>query len=145
MQGLVVRLTAEATTMARTVLSSPPEQLNFAWKDVFLIRISTVDHQHKRLFEILGRLSHVALTNMSESRRTDIAKVLKNLLEYVLFHFLAEEVFMKRVNYPQFKQHRAIHQAFTSQCLDVQSKFNDSTLDVDGALLGSLYQWLVVH
>ena len=69
------------------------------------------------------------------------AKVLKSLLEYVLYHFLAEEVLMKRMNYPNFKQHRAIHQAFTTQCLEVQSKFNDSTLDIDGALLGSLYQW----
>ena len=69
------------------------------------------------------------------------AKILKSLLEYVLFHFLAEEVLQRRVAYPQYRQHRAIHQAFTSQCLDVQRRFNDSTLDIDGALLGSLYQW----
>ena len=64
-------------------------------------------------------------------------------MEYVLFHFLAEEVVMRRIAYPQYMQHKAIHQAFTQQVLDIQQKFNSSSLDVDGAMISSMYQWYV--
>lgn len=69
------------------------------------------------------------------------AKVLKSLLEYTLFHFLAEEVVMRRITYPQYKQHHLIHQAFTQQVLDIQHQFNNSSLDIDGPMISSMYQW----
>jgi len=74
------------------------------WDDVYLLGDSTVDAEHKKLFELTKQLATF------KHDRQKVLGAIEVLMKYTKFHFAHEEKFMESINYPHLEEHKKVHQ-----------------------------------
>ena len=78
---------------------------------------------------------------MSESK---VLEIVEQLERYTVAHFAAEEAYMQVINYPQFEEHKRIHQMFVARVAkEKQQVINGEPLTL--GLVTFLRQWLLDH
>ena len=68
------------------------------WDDHYSVGIRYIDEQHKNLVSYTNRLYKACLKSEQEAR-TEFQKIIPRLVDYVKFHFSAEEQMMERVKF----------------------------------------------
>ncbi|AFZ44459.1 hemerythrin-like metal-binding protein [Halothece sp. PCC 7418] len=112
------------------------------WRAEYETGFSTVDEQHQHLFDIINRL-HEA---MSKGHGKDIIKeTLDEMLDYTVEHFANEEKLMLHYDYPNYKEHKKIHDSLTQQVREISEKFANGDRFVTIELSHFLTQWLIHH
>ncbi|MFC2602374.1 MAG: bacteriohemerythrin [Treponema sp.] len=84
------------------------------WSDSYALGIPEIDAQHKKLLAIANELYNTA-TGTEQSFRLDMAKVLRRLTDYTVYHFSAEEAFMRSYGYEESDGHKALHDGFIAE------------------------------
>lgn len=114
------------------------------WREEFSIGIEKIDSQHK---EFLIRLNHF-LKNLKEGKGDEeLLKTFNFLEEYALFHFEAEENFMKEMDFKDFSQHKKMHDNFKEEIKNMKEKIKKEgvTLDFKLKLSKKLTDWYINH
>ncbi|MGE5571145.1 MAG: bacteriohemerythrin [Rhodospirillales bacterium] len=114
----------------------------FSWKEEYSIGRSQIDSQHKRLFEIGGRLHQAMAAGKGQEA---IAPILDDLIAYTRSHFGMEEALMQTHRYPAFATHRAEHEALTERVLEFRRQFAEGKIALTVDMLQFLKDWLVRH
>ena len=91
------------------------------WNDAFSVGNQQLDDHHKKFFLIINSL-HDAMKNGEEEKI--LLTVLKEMEQYVQYHFRAEELLMKMYYYPNYASHKAEHE-------DAAQKVNKFILEYD--------------
>ncbi len=78
------------------------------WTPSLAVGIPEIDHQHQELFYRLSKL----LEGITGGDRSEVARLIEFLGEYVVKHFGAEERWMAESEYPDYAAHKAEHDAF---------------------------------
>ncbi|CAK0755450.1 putative two-component system response regulator [Gammaproteobacteria bacterium] len=115
---------------------------NPLWKDDYLIGVDLIDEHHRYLFKLMYYLEH-ALTD-----RQDILKIcvaLKDMENYALIHFSAEEGLMRKYGDPDYAAHRVAHQVFFEKIQEFWAMMRSSPLLVQNNVVSFLADWLVKH
>ena len=113
-----------------------------SWSDKYLIGEETIDREHKELFRLINEFH----TRWSESRqRTDIARVLNQLVRYAQVHFQHEEAIMEAAKYPRQAEHRLIHVEMFEQIFALHKDFVENELHVIPNTMKFVRNWLVDH
>jgi hemerythrin len=76
------------------------------WKDEYLVNVSVMDKQHRRLAELVGRLHETA---ESDSAGEDLFIALNELVGFTRLHFATEEELMLKYDFPGYAEHRTAH------------------------------------
>ncbi len=76
------------------------------WKDYYCIDQGPIDDQHKRLVQLAN--SVLAITDPL-SEEAELRKTVKELFQYMEYHFDAEEQLMQKIAYPELDEHKKIH------------------------------------
>lgn len=114
------------------------------WNDSLLVGIPLIDDQHKKLVAIANKLYDIA-TGPADVFKSKMQEVLKEARDYTLYHFSAEEKFLKEHDYPSIDMHKVAHDAFVSEIDGEIKKINDPT-QADAMRLYSYFQnWLFQH
>lgn len=119
--------------------------MNFIeWKlDVYGVSVKECDAQHEKLVKLINEL-YDAMTK--KQTRDVLQKILKELVEYTIYHFSTEENFFKITNYPDAAVQKLEHEKFTKTILDFKKKFEESALTLISIdLLKFLKDWLLHH
>lgn len=106
--------------------------------------ISTIDQQHKELFNVVNELHHA----MNEGRGTDeLVSLMEFLKNYVEEHFNYEEDLMEKRNCPCAAENKQAHKQFHEEFTKLYQQFKKS-----GANMSLLLQvhrlcsrWLYNH
>ncbi len=114
--------------------------------DKFKTGISIVDEEHKKLFEIIGKIYTTIETELVHDKFDLILDIVDELKEYTQVHFQDEENYMREIGYDGLAYQEILHQNFID-------KLNELDLDdVDDnqeaylyEFLGFLQNWLVNH
>ncbi len=114
----------------------------FQWSESFSIGLQEVDEQHKVLVGLLNEL-HEAIVHHHGSRAA--RDVLNRLAEYTRTHFTVEESLMRILNYPEFAQHKQMHEDLLHQVLELQLKLDSGQAAITFELLHFLKVWLTKH
>jgi hemerythrin len=77
------------------------------WNNAFSVEIQKIDEQHMKFFSIINLLYDAVLQGKGGEV---VGSVLKELQQYVIFHFKSEESWMKMYNYPDLNNHKLEHQ-----------------------------------
>jgi hemerythrin len=77
------------------------------WNDAFSVGNQQLDDHHKKFFSIINTL-HDAMKNGEEEKI--LLMVLKEIQQYVQYHFKAEESLMRIYSYPNYATHKAQHE-----------------------------------
>ena len=91
------------------------------WNDAFSVGNRQLDDHHKKFFSIINTL-HDAMKN--GAGEDVLLLVLKELQQYVQYHFKAEETLMKLHAYPDYTSHKTEHE-------DIAQKVNKFILEYE--------------
>jgi len=81
----------------------------FEWKDSYGVDVEEIDRQHRKLFEIGGRISDLVLAKDGYDHYDEIMTILDELKNYTIYHFNYEEKLMEEYGFPGLDEHKIEH------------------------------------
>lgn len=112
------------------------------WNANYETGITQMDLQHKRLVDIINRL-HDA---MREGKgNAVITQVLKELVNYTMTHFTAEEKLMEQCKYAGLGVQKQQHEQFVKQIKQYQEQAEKGALSLTLTVSNFLKNWLLNH
>lgn len=122
--------------------------MDMMWKEKYKIGIPLVDEQHRELFDRVEKfLTALRKDGSWEDKLSEIEKTLAFMQNYVVVHFDAEEVYQKRIGYPDLQTHRKIHKDFTDYVMRCARDFEENGYPEPEVqkFAGKLLAWLINH
>jgi len=83
-----------------------------AWKEEYMLGVSQIDEQHKKLFEIAERVFSLLKDKLQVDKYDKIVELIQELKEYTIYHFEFEEEYMSNIRYSKYFTHKKEHAAF---------------------------------
>jgi diguanylate cyclase (GGDEF)-like protein/hemerythrin-like metal-binding protein/PAS domain S-box-containing protein len=117
----------------------------FPWNEDFETGIATVDEQHQTLVRLLNK---VARNLAFQSSSFTFAEIMRELSEYTVYHFAAEESLMAQFFGGDVLEagHRKAHQDFVDKIGRLEDKYQSKPLDeVVEEIIAILTRWLAFH
>lgn len=93
------------------------QQSEYAWSENLQVDVRKMDSQHKALLITVNKLHELLLR---EGDITSINELFSDLIRQTKVHFKTEERFMKKYDYPDYKDHKLMHDLLIDQIEDVQ-------------------------
>jgi hemerythrin-like metal-binding protein len=112
------------------------------WNDSFLVHVSEVDTQHKKLVELVNSLE--AAMRAGKGREI-LGGILASLIQYTQYHFSAEERLMQAKKYPDYPKHLIEHQKLTHTVVEFKQQFDAGNKTLTIPTMEFLQNWLVNH
>lgn len=112
------------------------------WTSELEIGIAEIDEQHQWLVDLTNQL-HTTMSQ-SEQDRERIGNILEQLIDYTMNHFIVEEELFERLGYPETEAHKAQHNVFCRNVMDLLMR-HDSGEVVNTEMLKLLKNWLLHH
>ena len=112
------------------------------WSSGLDVGVTDFNKQHQRLVGMINDL-HAAMLEGKGSQA--IGGILKEMGDYTVYHFQAEEKLMVAKNYPSYAAHKAEHDGFVAKVLDLTARHQQGTLALSVEALNFLKDWLVHH
>lgn len=118
----------------------------FEWKDSYSVNVAEIDKQHKRMFEIGGRITDLVLANDEYDHYDEIMSILQELTDYTVYHFGFEEKLMEQYGYKELDSHKIEHAFFIKKL----EKFHEKDIDADqkivsADLIAFVSDWITSH
>ena len=104
----------------------------------------TIDNQHKELINAANDFLEACLEGKG---RDNVAKTGKFLLDYTNKHFGDEEKLQMKSNYPDYQNHKKLHENFVSQVKALLSELDAQgpTVAIVGKINNLIAGWLFNH
>jgi len=112
------------------------------WNSAFSVGIQKIDEQHKKFFALINVLYDAIMQGKGE---VVVGPVLKELQQYVIFHFKSEETWMELYRYPDMIKHKLEHDAGAKKVSKLVLEYERGQQTVDIELLKFLSDWLQNH
>jgi hemerythrin len=87
------------------------------WDEKYAIGIALIDNQHKELFSLTNELFQACL-GREETLKGVFKETMGRMVEYVRFHFGAEQELLQRINYPGYAEHKKQHDTMIRDILE---------------------------
>ena len=112
------------------------------WKDEYSVGVTELDRQHRKLFELINRLTDQAV---SHSTPGDHSEVLDELIRYALEHLEYEESFLKRHAFPDIDNHKEKHELYLERFNTLLNTSGNEENVFSDELINFLQQWWKHH
>lgn len=112
------------------------------WKSLYSIGHELVDGHHKKLFDLVNSLYDQLLTG---GGREAVDRALKELVDYTVYHFKAEEEVMREAKYPELESHMQQHKALLAKVTELAATFNQNQTETSMELVYFVRDWLTQH
>jgi hemerythrin len=114
------------------------------WDDRYLIGIPLIDDQHKELIRLTNNLYEACLVG-GEAARVNFRETIRGTVDYVKFHFAAEEKILENVKYPGIAAHKKEHESFVIKVLADVKNFEEGKTFVPNIFVRYLKDWILTH
>lgn len=112
------------------------------WKSEYSVGITSIDEQHKKLFQFINELHDAMKAGKSKEV---LSKIINDLVDYTKYHFAQEEAFFNKYKYPEYLQHQKEHQGFTEKIFEFKNSYNLTSGIVSIEVMNFLKNWLINH
>ena len=112
------------------------------WGPKYHIGLTTIDDQHKVLVDLINELYKEF--GSTKNKKT-IKRVLKELLEYTIYHFGNEEEMFRKYGYEETPKHKEQHEKFIARIRDFKTDFERGNALLSFDLIDFLKGWLLNH
>lgn len=114
------------------------------WTPSLAVGVSSIDQQHKTLFEKANQLFEAGKNNKSKEF---IAELLGFLDDYTKEHFQSEETYMRSINYPEYEAQRKMHADFITSLAKLKKDYQESSGNILVILNANqmVIDWLLKH
>jgi hemerythrin len=114
------------------------------WDEKYATGIHLVDSQHKELFSLTNELFHACLGE-EETLKEVFKETMERMVDYVRFHFSAEQEILQRINYPGYQEHKKMHDTLIKDILDSVKEYNYGKKFVPNQFVRILRDWILSH
>jgi hemerythrin len=112
------------------------------WTESLSVKVPSIDDQHKKLFELINDFYE----NINRrSNNENILKLIAGMRDYTCMHFINEERYMKKYNYPDYEAHHKQHEVFIRKIDDLETKVKQGYTIVSFEITGFLKDWIKNH
>lgn len=140
--ALLTQAAEHLNKMAEEMISSVNRfQTIITWKDSMTVQVKKFDDAHKKLIGMIGQLNDALKHGKGESVITGI---LTSLADYCKVHFAEEEKLMEQHSYPDYRQHKQIHDTFMAKVGEVADQLGKHQTS-PSAVMTLLSDWLMQH
>lgn len=87
-------------------MDKPIKKDKYIWNYDFETGIKRIDFEHQVFLELINSFKMAVDKNQSKQ---ELDSIISELEKYAEFHFISEENFMRRINYPEYKDHQSKH------------------------------------
>jgi len=114
------------------------------WDEKYATGIDLIDGQHKELVTIINELFQACLIG-DETVSAAFKETMTRMVEYVRFHFGAEQKILERIKYPLFIEHRKQHDEMVYNILEAAKDFEEGKKFVPNHFVRTLRDWVFGH
>ena len=114
------------------------------WGDSYATGIELIDNQHKELVRLTNQLYHACLAG-NDIIETAFKTAMTQMVDYVRFHFTAELELLKRINYPNYHEHKKQHDTLVMNILEASKEYNVGKKFVAHSFVRTLKDWVFSH
>ena len=118
---------------------------NINWDNTFNIGVDEIDSQHKIWVQALNDLHFALLSGNTGNLISETKKAVITMYEYTCFHFKTEEAYMASVNYPDLLSHKALHDEFAAEILELYNDIQEGKHVLSSEIMKKLTTWLQEH
>lgn len=118
------------------------------WKEKYRIGVDLIDEQHQELFDRVSRFIQTVQHEGDWSTKLQMVKeTLAFMKDYVITHFQDEEEYQQEIDYPDYPQHKAVHDRFKEEVDEYARRFNEEAYhqELVQEFAGKLMAWLIHH
>ena len=115
-----------------------------SWDEYYTLGIELIDNQHKELVRLINELFQACLTG-NEAVEVKFKEAMSRMVEYVRYHFTAEQDLLARVNYPNINEHKKQHEVLIKNILDAAKEHSGGKKFVPHNFVRTLKDWVLGH
>ena len=120
--------------------------MKYEFTNDYLTGISSVDAQHKKLFDLTNACYALVMEDTTEDKYDQIVAIVNELAAYAGTHFAHEEEYMERIQYQHRFSHRALHLRFMRRVSEIDLNAADANQqEYLLRILDFLARWLIDH
>lgn len=118
--------------------------MELTWSETYLIHHRMIDEQHESLFRYVNALGCLLDGSVSEETGPTFEEIFAAILRYAEIHFRTEEEVMREVSFPDYIDHKRMHERFQAIMAEYNRQFRVGELSRH-ALYNLLRDWLSNH
>ena len=112
------------------------------WKENYSVGISSIDNQHKKLFEEINNFYN----NLILKKNIEALKlVLAELKKYATYHFDTEEALMQQYGFVGLQRHKKEHDIFKKEIAAFEKKILEGKMLLSLQVTTFLENWIMNH
>ncbi len=120
--------------------------MHFGWKDTFSVNVGEIDKQHRKLFEIGGKISDLVMADDEFDHFDEIMTILEEMKEYTIYHFNYEEKLMEKYGFQESDAHKFEHLFLIKKLQKLQaSDFDMNQKEGVVNLVTFISDWIAGH
>ncbi|MDR3335583.1 MAG: bacteriohemerythrin [Treponema sp.] len=120
------------------------ESILVEWDDKYSVGIPLIDDQHKELIRLTNELFQGCRTGDDDARQYFMSTI-RATMDYVKYHFSAEEKLLENVKYPYIGEHKKQHEGFVLQMVNDVKSFQEGKKFVPNSFVRYLKDWILSH
>ncbi len=114
------------------------------WDAEYSTGVKQVDDQHKKLVDIMGVFYDAIVGDREEFLKNKV-QILKELVDYTVYHFGCEEKLFNEINYYAKDMHTLQHSMFIEQVQEQTKDLFDDDIEKSKDFYSFLTVWLLGH
>lgn len=112
------------------------------WGPNLAVGVKEIDDQHQKLVQLANDLNDA----MNQGKGNEvIAKTLKELVQYTIYHFSTEERLMDQHKYSQSAEHKKQHKDLVQTVKTLVAKLDKGDAALTTEVMNFLREWLTKH
>jgi len=115
-----------------------------SWSDKYATGIELIDSQHHQLVDLTNELYRACLSGGDE-RLAAFKDAMSRMVEYVRFHFTAELKLLDAIKYPDYNNHKKMHNDLVEEILAASKTYDDGKKFVPNKFVRTLRDWVFGH
>jgi hemerythrin len=124
---------------------SPNENTDMVvWDEKYATGIELIDSQHKELFSLTNELFRACMSD-DKTLKSVFIETMGRMVEYVRFHFGAEQQILQRINYPDYQEHKRQHDKLVRDILEAVKAHNNGDRLVANQFVRTMRDWILSH
>jgi hemerythrin len=112
------------------------------WGDEYLVGEATIDQEHQMLFQLINEFYDAF---QEAKRRSDLMRLLTQLVVYAEKHFQHEEENMAAHAYPAIEEHHLLHVELFETIFQLNNRLETDPGPLDRDAVAFLKHWLADH
>ena len=113
-----------------------------SWNKKYATGIELIDNQHKKLVYLTNELYRACLSGNDEEV---FREAMKSMVEYVRFHFSAEQKLLEHIHFPGCVTHKMQHEILVKNILATVKDYREGRPFVPNNFVRTLKDWVFGH